>query len=114
MVTPSDSDTLRQTSDASPMQSLAFLWRGRWLIAGVAVLCAAAGVFYAEQRGTIWRAKSVLYVQRKSSLMPGSDVSLWLESRNYAMSQAPQCSRLVARSPAAPTRKTARASFAAK
>ncbi|MEQ1633893.1 MAG: hypothetical protein ABL997_16040, partial [Planctomycetota bacterium] len=74
--------------EPSPLQAVAFVWRGRWLIAVAAVVAAAVGVFVAEQRGTIWRAKSVLHVERQVPMMPGSEVSHWLQSRNYANTQA--------------------------
>ncbi|MGE3173743.1 MAG: GumC family protein [Planctomycetota bacterium] len=81
-------ETRHPVPDPSPGQALAFLWRGRWLIAGLTLAAAAAGTWLAEQRGTIWRARSMLYVERESPLMPGNDVSLWVQSRNYANTQA--------------------------
>ena len=74
--------------EPSPLQALAFVWRGRWLVASCAILAASIGVFVAEQRGTIWRTKSVLYVERQSPMLPGGEVSHWLQSRNYANTQA--------------------------
>lgn len=74
--------------EPSPLQAVAFVWRGRFVVAACAALAAAAGVFVAEQRGTIWRAKSVVYVERQVPVLPGSDVSHWLETRNYANTQA--------------------------
>lgn len=74
--------------EPSPLQAVAFVWRGRWLVAACALLAAGAGVFVAEQRGTIWRAKSVVYVERQMPLLPGSDVAHWLQTRNYANTQA--------------------------
>lgn len=75
-----------RTPDASPLQVLAFLWRGRWLIGAVALAVTLAGLLFAEMRGTVWRARSVLYVERDARV--GNEVSLWLESRNYANTQA--------------------------
>lgn len=74
--------------EPSPLQAVAFVWRGRWIVATCAALAAAAGVFVAEQRGTIWRAKSVIYVERQAPMLPGSDVAHWLGTRNYANTQA--------------------------
>ncbi|HLQ37021.1 MAG TPA: hypothetical protein VK348_04425 [Planctomycetota bacterium] len=83
-----DSLVGRAGPDLSPTEALAFLWRRRWSIGALSLLAAAGGAFYAQQRGTIWRARSVLYVERDSPVMPGGDISYWLRSRNYANTQA--------------------------
>jgi capsular exopolysaccharide synthesis family protein len=72
----------------TPTQALAFLWRGRWWIAVATTLFAALGLWYAQQRGTIWRVKSVLYVERDVAIMPGTEVSPWMHTQNYANTQA--------------------------
>jgi succinoglycan biosynthesis transport protein ExoP len=64
------------------------LWQRRWSILTVAALAAAGSIFYAEQRGTVWRARTSLYVERDLPILPGQEVSLWLQSRNYANTQA--------------------------
>src|SRR5262249_32856867 len=87
-VNPLDLEPARPARAASPTEGLAFLWRGRFTIALATLLGAGGGVFYAQHRGTIYRARSVLYVERDSPMMPGSSVSLWLQSRNYANTQA--------------------------
>ncbi|HZT56737.1 MAG TPA: Wzz/FepE/Etk N-terminal domain-containing protein, partial [Burkholderiaceae bacterium] len=85
---PLDLEPARPARAASPTEGLAFLWRGRFTIALATLLGAGGGVFYAQHRGTIYRARSVLYVERDSPMMPGSSVSLWLQSRNYANTQS--------------------------
>jgi capsular exopolysaccharide synthesis family protein len=85
---PLDLEPARPGRAVSPTEGLAFLWRGRFTIALLTLLGAGGGVFYAQHRGTIYRARSVLYVERDSPMMPGSSVSLWLQSRNYANTQA--------------------------
>lgn len=69
----------------SPTQALAFLWYGRWWILAVTLICAVGGVIYAESRGTIWQAKSILYVERNAPVVPGNAN---VPSRNYASTQA--------------------------
>lgn len=83
-----DLEVGRTAREPSPAQALAFLWRGRVLILLCTVLGAGAAAWLAEQRGTVYRARSVLYVQRDAPMLPGSDVSLWLQTRNYANTQA--------------------------
>jgi capsular exopolysaccharide synthesis family protein len=77
----------RASDDGSGLQALAFLWRGRWIIALCTLLGAGGGVGYAQRRGTIYRARSVLYVQHEAPVL-GTEVSVWLQSRNYANTQA--------------------------
>ena len=53
----------RFSVDPSAAQALGFLWRGRWWIVLATIVASALGVFYAQGRGTIWRARSMLYVE---------------------------------------------------
>ncbi|HZM01282.1 MAG TPA: Wzz/FepE/Etk N-terminal domain-containing protein, partial [Planctomycetota bacterium] len=70
-------------------QPLAFLWQGRWLVLAGAVLGAVSGLIYAQFRGTVWRAQSVIFVARTSQLDLGADSSAaQFLPRNYANTQA--------------------------
>ena len=70
-------------------QPLAFLWQGRWLILGTALLGAAIGLTYAAVRGTVWRAQSVIFVARTSPLDLGTTAAgAQFLPRNYANTQA--------------------------
>jgi len=70
-------------------QPLAFLWQGRWLVLGAALLGVVCGVGYAAVRGTIWRARSVIFVARTSPLDVGADAAgAQFLPRNYANTQA--------------------------
>ena len=82
-----------QTSTPSGLdpseQPLAFLWQGRWLVLGAALLGVVCGVGYAAVRGTIWRARSVIFVARTSPLDVGADAAgAQFLPRNYANTQA--------------------------
>ena len=70
-------------------QPLAFLWQGRWLVLGGALLAAGLGLVYAQVRGTVWRAQSVIFVARTSPLDSSSDAAgAQFLPRNYANTQA--------------------------
>lgn len=71
-------------------QILGMLWRGRWIIACFTVLTAGLGAYLAEQRGTIYRATTRLYVERQNLNILGGAPDLFLGSvsGNYANTQA--------------------------
>ena len=72
-----------------PEQPLAFLWQGRWLVLAGALLAAGLGLVYAQVRGTVWRAQSVIFVARTSPLDRASDAAdAQFLPRNYANTQA--------------------------
>ena len=70
-------------------QPFAFLWRGRVWILAASLLGAALGSAYALNRGTVWRAQSVIFVSRTGplDLDPGAAAAQVLP-RNYANTQA--------------------------
>ena len=82
------SNTARFNIDPSASQALGFLWRGRWWIVLLTILTTGLGVYYAQDRGTIWRAKSVLYVESGAPLVLGAGNLLQGQNVNYANTQA--------------------------
>ncbi|MEZ6016921.1 MAG: polysaccharide biosynthesis tyrosine autokinase, partial [Planctomycetota bacterium] len=65
------------------------LWRGRWIILICTVVLTGIGFKYVQQRGTVWRATSRLYVDASSPSMLSADGNLVsMGSRNYANTQA--------------------------
>jgi capsular exopolysaccharide synthesis family protein len=70
-------------------QPLAFLWQGRWLVLAGALLAGGLGFVYAQVRGTVWRAQSVIFVARTSPLDRAGDAAgAQFLPRNYANTQA--------------------------
>jgi capsular exopolysaccharide synthesis family protein len=88
-VNPDPTQAPRHSLELTPVQAFAFLWRGRWWIAAATVIAVTLGVWFAERRGTIWRARSVLYVERTNPVLAGAAALLGgLQPRNYANAQA--------------------------
>ncbi|MHC5210588.1 MAG: GumC family protein [Planctomycetota bacterium] len=76
-------------SSDRPEQAFAFLWQGRWWILAASLLVGLAGLAYAQQRGTLWRATSVILVERGGPVALSPDSSMeQLLPRNYAGTQA--------------------------
>jgi capsular exopolysaccharide synthesis family protein len=72
-----------------PEQAFAFLWLGRWWILAAAVLGALLGAAFAQQRGTLWRATSVILVERSGPVVLGPESAMeQFLPRNYAGTQA--------------------------
>lgn len=70
-------------------QILSIFWRGRWIILGCTAIAAVAGFIHVEQRGTIWRAASRVYVEKNTpSSMGPESLLLGISSKNYANTQA--------------------------
>lgn len=74
--------------DPSMRQSMAALWRGRWLALACAAFAGAIGLVVAEQRGVVRRAKATLHVERPSSVVPDGDLARFREGRGFASAQA--------------------------
>lgn len=70
-------------------QAFSFLWQGRWWILAATLLGIVAGVAYAQARGTLWRARSVVLVERSAPLALGTEPAAGQQlPRNYASTQA--------------------------
>ena len=70
-------------------QILAMLWRGRWIILTCVLLSGVAGYLYVSNRGTIWRASSRVYVERKGpTSVAAEQVLLGLGTQNFVNTQA--------------------------
>lgn len=70
-------------------QILSIFWRGRWIILASTVLATVAGFFYVEARGTIYRAQSRVYVEKKGPNSLGAEsLLLGMGAKNYANTQA--------------------------
>ena len=69
-------------------QIFTVFWRGRWIILLCTLLGAIGGYFYVQQRGTIWRAQSKVYVEKKGSTLGPESLLLGVGAKNYANTQA--------------------------
>ena len=70
-------------------QILSIFWRGRWIILGCTAIAAVVGYLHVEQRGTIWRAASRVYVEKKGPSTVGPEsLLLGIGAKNYANTQA--------------------------
>jgi succinoglycan biosynthesis transport protein ExoP len=65
------------------------LWRGRWIILICTVVLTGIGFKYVEQRGTVYRAQSRIYIDAQAPSMLSADGNLLsVGNRNYANTQA--------------------------
>ncbi len=74
--------------EPSMRQSMAALWRGRWVVFACAGLAGVAGLVYAEKRGVVRRAKATLHVERQGNVIADGDFSRFREGRAFASTQA--------------------------
>ncbi len=69
-------------------QLFGILRRGWWLVAATAILGTGLGYWHTKRRGSVWRASSLVYVERdRPSLVGDPSVSFASGARNYADTQ---------------------------
>ncbi len=77
-------------------QVLTVFWRGRWIILLCTLLGAVAGYFHVEQRGTIWRAKSKVYVEKQGSTLGPESLLLGISANESIRTGKPvTCADLI-------------------
>ncbi|MEM7200486.1 MAG: polysaccharide biosynthesis tyrosine autokinase [Planctomycetota bacterium] len=69
-------------------QIFAILWRSRWIIALSTLAALGVGWYRAELEGTVWRARSRLYVERRGPKILGANDLLAADGWNYTKTQA--------------------------
>lgn len=86
---PVDPTTTADAHELPIGQILSIFWRGRWIVLGCTMLAAVVGFVHVENRGTIWRAASRVYVEKggPSAIAPES-LLLGIGAKNYANTQA--------------------------
>lgn len=86
---PTDPAAAADAQELPIGQILSIFWRGRWIILGCTVLAGVAGYVHVEQRGTIWRAASRVYVEKSTPSAVGPEsLLLGISAKNYANTQA--------------------------
>ena len=83
------SPTPPATQEIPLSQIFAIFWRGRWIILLCTLLALGGGYWWAQRRGTIYRATSRVYVEKSTPSIISAESLLGVsDSRSYANTQA--------------------------
>lgn len=77
------------TERESVARALAVLWNGWAWIVGAVLLVSGLSIAFVQHRGTVWRVRSVLHVERSEPVVMGPETNQFrADRRNYTAAQA--------------------------